>query len=569
MVVGLRIDHNWRRPIGPELCRTWYNRHMGYAIHNVELTLLVLVVLVALLAVFAQKLKTPYPIILVLGGLVLSFFRVIPHVSLNPTFVFLVILPPLVFASSLNTPWREFRSNLSSISLLGLGLVVFTVGGVAVFAHFLIPGFDWRIGAVLGAVVSTTDVIAVNAIASRVGLPHTLLEIIEGESLVNDATGLLALQFTTAMVVSGEIPSFSQGIADLIWLIVGGIGAGLFIAWLVSRFDRLLFRRFPAASELQILVSLATPYFAYLLGEGLGASGVLATVACGLYLGNTSSETLSSRARLDARAVWNTIDFALNGLVFIVIGLQLPSILDGIRPNNGHGPLNWPRMIAGAALVSGIVIALRFLWMFPGAHLARFLRIHLQKQDAPRPKPRSLIVMAWSGMRGVLTLAAALSLPVFTSRGDRFPHREAIIFLAFSVILVTLVGQGLTLPTLIRRLGVCEPDEAQDEVRQARKAMLKFVLQTLRSIDTSQDEVETKAVDQLIGIYDQRLQGLSRDADKQNEAMLDRKFRELGVRIRAAQREELMRLRRQGRFREATLRGLERELDLMDLRWED
>lgn len=542
---------------------------MGSAIHNVELTLLILVVLVAFLAVFAQKIKIPYPIVLVLGGLALSFIRVVPHVSLNPTFVFLVILPPLVFASALNTPWREFRLNIVSISMLGLGLVAFTVGGIALIAHFFIPGFDWRSGAVLGAVVSTTDVIAVAAIASRVGLPHSLLEIIEGESLVNDATGLLALQFTTAMVVSDTIPSFSTGVADLIWLICGGVAAGLLIAWLTSRFDRFLFRGFSAPSELQILVSLATPYFAYLLGEALHASGVLATVACGLYLGRSASENLSSRARLDTRTVWNTIDFVLNGFVFIVIGLQLPAILDGIRPVNGHGPLDWPRLIAGAAFVSALVIALRLLWMFPGAHIARFLRVHLQKQNPPRPNPRELIVMAWSGMRGVLTLAAALSLPLFTSRGARFPHREAIIFLAFSVILVTLVGQGLTLPTLIRRLGVCEPAGAQDEGRQAREAMLSFVLQTLHSIDTSQDEVEARAVDQLIRVYDQRLQGLSGNNEKRNEAELARKSRELGIRVRAAQRQELMRLRNEGNFREATLRGIERELDLMDLRWQD
>lgn len=540
---------------------------MGSAIHNVELTMLVLVVLVALLAVLAQKLKTPYPIVLVLGGLALSFFRIIPHVSLNPTFVFLVILPPLVFASSLNTPWREFRSNLTSISLLGLGLVAFTVAGVAVIAHLFVPGFDWRIGSVLGAVVSTTDVIAVAAIASRVGLPHSLLEIIEGESLVNDATGLLALQFTTAMVVSGEIPSFSHGFADLVWLILGGVGAGLLIGFLVSRFDRMLFQKFPAAGDLQMLVSLATPYFAYLLGEGLHASGVLATVACGLYLGRSASETLSSRARLDARAVWNTIDFALNGLIFIVIGLQLPAILDGIRPDNGHGPLNWPRLIAGAAFVSGVVIALRVLWMFPGAYIARFLRIHLQKQTVSRPDPRSLLVMGWSGMRGVLTLAAALSLPVFTNRGERFPHREAIIFLAFSVILVTLVGQGLTLPVMIRRLGVSEPEGARDEERQARRALLNVALQALRNIDTSEDDAEAQAVDQLIRIYEQRIEGMSRRAEKRNEAQVDRKLRDLYAALRTAQREELTRLREQSSFREATLRTLERELDLMDLRW--
>jgi CPA1 family monovalent cation:H+ antiporter len=540
---------------------------MGSAIHNVELTVLILVVLVALLAVFAEKLKTPYPIILVLGGLGLSFIHAIPHVSLNPTFVFLVILPPLVFASSLNTPWREFHANLSIISMLGLGLVAFTVAGVAMFARFVIPGFGWRSGAVLGAVMSTTDVIAVAAIASRVGLPESLLSIIEGESLINDATGLLALQFTTVMVVSGVVPTIGEGVGELAWLLLGGVAAGLLIGWLVSRFDRLLFQMFPGASDLQILVSLATPYFAYLLGESLHASGVLATVTCGVFMGSTASETQSSRARVDARAVWNVLDFALNGLVFIVIGLQLPAILDGMRPNHGHGPLDWPRMLTDAALVCGIVIVLRLLWMFPGAYIARWLRIHLQRQPAPMPKPKELLVMAWSGMRGVLTLAAALSLPVMTDSGNPFPHREEIIFLAFSVILVTLVGQGLSLPTLIRKLGVCESDSALDEGREARREMLRFVLSKLHSIDTSKDELEARAVDQLIKLYDQQLQGLSHDSEKQDDALLGRKYREVAAQIRTAQRQELLRLRQEGKFRESTLRGMERELDLVELRW--
>lgn len=541
---------------------------MGISIHNIEITLLVLVVLVALLAVFARRLKVPYPIILVLGGLALGFIPWVPDVRLSPTVVFLVILPPLIFASALNTPWREFKFNIISISMLGLGLVIFTVVGVAVFAHFVIPGFDWRTGAVLGALISPTDIIAVSAIAKRVGLPHSVLQVIDGESLINDAAGLLALQFTTALVVSGSVPSLSQGFGQLVWLIVGGVAVGILIAFLVTRFDRLLIGRFSAGTDLQMLVSLATPYFAYLLGEAIGASGVLATVACGLYVGRNLSETVSSRARLDTRVIWNTVDFALNGFVFIIIGLQLPSILSGIS-RNGTIPLDWPRMIGEALLVCAIVIVLRYLWMFPGARIAHFLRTRLQKQKIRTTSKRELVVMGWSGIRGVLTLAAALSVPFVTDTGTHFPNREAIIFLAYAVILVTLVGQGLTLPALIRRLGISEPKSEQDEEREARKTMLQFVIQTLRGMDTSEDEIATQAVDQLIRVYDQRLQGISSTSEKQVEAQLDRKYREVARRLRTAQRRELNRLRNQGRFREATLRRLERELDLMELRWGD
>jgi CPA1 family monovalent cation:H+ antiporter len=541
---------------------------MGISIHNIEITLLVLVVLVALLAVLARRLKVPYPIILVLGGLALSFIPFVPNVRLSPTVVFLVILPPLIFASALNTPWREFKFNIISISMLGLGLVLFTVAGVALFAHFVIPGFDWRTGAVLGALISPTDIIAVSAIAKRVGLPHSVLQVIDGESLINDAAGLLALQFTTALVVSGSVPSLSQGFGQLVWLIVGGVAVGTLIAFLVTRFDRVLIGRFSAGTDLQMLLSLATPYFAYLFGEAIGASGVLATVACGLYVGHSLSETVSSRARLDTRVIWNTVDFALNGFVFIIIGLQLPSILNGIRPN-GTGPLDWPRMIGEALLVCGIVIALRYLWMFPGARIAHFLRTRLQKQQIRATSKRELVIMGWSGIRGVLTLAAARWGPFVTNAGAHFPRREAIIFLAYAVILVTLVGQGLTLPALIRRLGVSEPKSEQDEEREARKAMLQFVIKTLRGMDTSEDEIATQAVDQLIRVYDQRLQGISSTSDKQVEAQLDRKYREVARRLRVAQRRELNRLRNQGHFREATIRRLERELDLMELRWGD
>jgi Na+/H+ antiporter len=528
---------------------------VGSAIHGTEGTLLALVVLVALLAAFAQRLKTPYPIVLVLGGLVLSFFPRVPHVSLNPAFVFLVVLPPLLFASSLNTAWREFRENLVSISMLGIGLVAFTVAGVAVASHFFIPDFDWRVGAVLGAVLSTTDAIAISAIARRVGFPHQILSIIEGESLANDATGLLALQFTTALVVTGEIPSVGGGVTKFLWLILGGIAAGLLIGALVDWFDRSI-----RDTALQLMVSVATPYFAYLLAESLRASGVLATVACGLYLGRKRSQSFTTEARLDSRAVWNTIDFAVNSLIFIVVGLQLPSVLDGMRP------LHWPRLIDGAAFICAVVIGLRLLWMFLGAKISYFIRGRILHEELRVPTSRELFAMVWSGLRGVLTLAAALSLPETTDTGAPFPHRAAIIFLAYSVILVTLVGQGLSLPWVLRWLGISE-DTDETEERAARRVLLEAALRALKSMPASEDETEAQAADLLKRYYRQRLQGVKAGESNGNTTNLDRIYQDLYTRLRQVERQQITTLRAEGRFRESILRELEKELDLTDLRF--
>lgn len=527
--------------------------HTG--IHAIELTLLVLVTLVAALAALAQRLKTPYPIVLVLGGLVLSFVPVIPNVSLKPEFFFLVILPPLIFASALNTSWREFRYNILSIAMLALGLVAFTVAGVSIAAHFLVPGFNWRTGAVLGAVVCTTDVIAVGAIARRVGLPRNLLSIIEGESLVNDASGLLALQFTAVMVTSGDIPSLSHGFWRLVFMIAGGVAAGLVVGKVIYWVERPL-----RTSALQTLVSVATPYFAYLLGEGIHASGVLATVACGLYIGRRSSESLTSEARLDSRAVWNTIDFALNGFVFVLIGLQLPLVLDGMKP------LHWSRMLADAALISAIVIVLRFIWVFPGSWTAISLRRRILKQSIRQTSNRELIVAGWSGMRGVLTLAAALSLPVVRANGSPFPNRPTIIFLAFSVILVGLVGQGLSLPMVIRKLGVCEAGDGGDEERKARKALLSSAANTLERLRLEPGAKGEVAADLLEHYYKQRIEGLEPEHEPEIADRLHLRM-QLSGELRQVERAELAKLRAGGEIRDSTLDKLERELDLLDLRW--
>jgi monovalent cation/hydrogen antiporter len=535
----------------------WYNCEIvGTGIHGIEITLLALVTLVAGLAALAQRLKTPYPIVLLLGGLGLSFFRAVPHVSLNPDLVFLVVLPPLLFASALNTSWREFRFNLVSILMLGIGLVGFTVAGVAVVAHFFIREFDWRVGAVLGAVISTTDAIAVGAIARRVNLPSYLLDLIEGESLINDATGLLALQFATALVVSGEIPSISHGLYEFLWLITGGIACGLFVAVIIAWFDRRI-----TTTALQMMVSLATPYFAYLLGESIHSSGVLAAVACGLYLGRTRSETFSTEGRLESQAVWKTVDFVINSLVFIIIGLQLPAILRGVHPQY------WHRLIGGAAFICAVVIGLRMFWVFPGGYISYLIRYRLLKQHVQPLNSRSLVVIGWSGMRGVLTLAAALSLPVVTANGEPFPYRAGLIFLAFAVILVTLVGQGLTLPTLMRRLGVCEgPGQRQSE-RAARKLLLQSALDKLQSMKLPEDEGTREAASLLEREYQQRLQGVEDEDVEEDTIDVDRKYQELAFRLRQVERQELVQLREHDLVHDSILRELEKDLDLADLRW--
>jgi CPA1 family monovalent cation:H+ antiporter len=533
----------------------------GSGIHETEITLLLLTAMVALLAALAQRLRVPYPIVLLLGGLTLSFVPGIPKVYLDPSFVFLVVLPPLLFASTINIGWSELRSNAAHILMLGLGLVVFTVVGVATCMHFIVHGFDWRSGAVLGAVVSTTDTIAVAAIAKRVGLPERILQVIEGESLINDATGLLALQFTSALVVSGTIPTIPEGIGEFVWLTVAGIGAGLAVAWPIARFEQRI-----RSTALQLMVSIATPFLAYLLGESLGGSGVLATVACGLYFGRMRSKTFSSQTRLEAEAVWNTIDFSLNGLVFILIGLQLPTILAGMSDKD------WAQKLGHAALVCALVIGLRFFWVFAGARVALALRNRLFRGQVSYISPRILTVVSWSGMRGVLTLAAALSLPSLTSAGHPFPHRQAIIFFAYSVILVTLVGHGLTLPTVIRKLNVCESPEVQQEARRARAAVVKAALERLQQLRGRDQEGinDGQAYELMERLYRERLRTLASEEKTDAQKSQQRRqhnMRQIAHNLRQAEREELMRLRATGQIRENTLREVERELDLLDVHW--
>jgi monovalent cation/hydrogen antiporter len=526
-------------------------------IHNAELIILILLIFVVSLAAIAKRLEVPYPIVMVIGGLILSLVPHVPRIELNPDVVFLLILPPLLFSSAYVTSWREFRFNLVSIGMLAFGLVAVTVFGVGFAARWFLPGFDWRMGLVLGAVVSTTDAVAASSIAQRVGLPKGTTDILEGESLVNDASGLLALEYATALLVSGHTPGLAEGSWRLLYLIFGSIVIGL----LVGKLGYILESKIDD-SVIEITISLIAPYFAYLAAESAHASGILATVAAGLYLGHKSSLYLSTGARLTGHAVWETLTFILNGFVFVLIGLQLPYVLPGVRA------LGFGRMLLYGLLLSAVLIVIRVVWMFPGAYAAHLIRRHLLHQEVPPPPVRGVFIVGWTGMRGVVALAAAISLPEILNDGSRFPQRDVMIFLTFCVIFVTLVLQGLTLPPLIRFLGLAGVTEDNLEEQAARRAMIEAALAYLEHT-REEDAADFAAVyDELIHAQRRRLNVIDSNASAEFGSRPEdyQHWKDVSRKVAALQRATILHLRNENKINDDVMRKLELELDLFDAR---
>ena len=351
-------------------------------LHGLQTIFLLLMVLVAVFAVVARRLAVPYPIVLVIAGLGISLVPGLPRISLNPEMVFLVILPPLLYSSAWAMSLREFKFNLVSIGLLAVGLVAFTVAGVAVFADHFLPGFGWKAGFLLGAVVSPTDAIAATSIARTLGLSRRITDLLEGESLVNDATGLLALEFGVLLLVDGQTPTVGAGLLRLLWLLAGGVAVGLLVGVVAAWFERRV-----DDGPVEIVISLIVPYVAYLAGEEVKASGVLAVVVCGLYMSRKSAVFFSAKTRIQVNAVWDALTFVMNGIVFVLIGLQLPYVVAGIR---GSGML---ALVGYGALFSAVLILLRLVWVFPGAEIAYQIRKRLLGQKLER-----------SGFRGVFVV---------------------------------------------------------------------------------------------------------------------------------------------------------------------
>lgn len=523
----------------------------------VEFVFLLLLFFIVVFGVLARKLGTPYPIIMVLGGLLLSFIPAVPDITLNPDLIFLVVLPPLLYSSAWTTSWRDFRYNIVSISFLAVGLVTFTVIGVALAAPRVFHGFDWRLGLVLGAIVAPTDAIAATSIARRIGLPSRIVDILEGESLINDATGLLALEFAIGILVHQRIPTISSGVLTFVWLTAGGIAIGLAIAWIVDHFERRI-----DDGPIEVTISILVPYAAYLAAQSIHASGVLAVVSCGLLLSRRSAHLFSPSVRIGAWSVWESLAFILNGLVFVLIGLQFPAIRASISS------YSLSTIALYGAIFSALLILLRLVWVYPGAHLSYFIRTRIGHVNEAPPKARQIFVVGWTGMRGVVSLAAALALPTLLADGSQFPHRNLIVSLTFCVILVTLVLQGLTLPPLIRLLGMAGEAGPNCEELEARRIVTAAAVSHIEESKVRDNDKSPEVYDDLANHYRQRLASLKVNTSER-EITDHKRHLELSLETLRVERETAIRLRNEGRISDTVLRRIERELDLNESRLAD
>jgi Na+/H+ antiporter len=517
--------------------------------------IVLLFTVVAASVLIARKLALPYPVVLVLVGLVLSFVPHLPEVKLDPNIVFYFFLPPLLYPAALFTSWRDFRRNLRPIVLLAIGLVLFTMVVVASVAHSLIPSLPWAAAFALGAIVSPPDAVAATSIIRRLAVPHRTVSILEGESLLNDATALVALQFAVVALMTGK---FSLGQASLrfVWAAAGGIGLGLLVGVAIRWVQRHL-----DDPPVQITISLLTPFLAYLPAERLHASGVLAVVAAGIYLGWHSPLILTARFRLQSFAFWEIVVFLLNGFVFTAIGLQLPGILRSLGGESLLSP------IENALLISAAVVLVRIAWVFPGAYLPFLLHKSVRRRE-PLPRWQDVAVMGWSGMRGVVSLAAAFALPYVLPDGSPFPGRNYILFLTFAVILVTLLFQGLTLPIVIQKLCIKADNSTDEEERTARLKANEAAIESIEKLRTS-GKFSPDTVDRLRAEYDERVEQLQLCAENPDDCrgeIATPQYQRLQRQALRVERQTIIHLRNERVINDDALRRIQRDLDLAEAR---
>jgi monovalent cation/hydrogen antiporter len=519
-----------------------------------EVQLLMLLVAAAALLLLAEPLRIPYPILLVVGGLALGFVPGLPDVTLPPDVVLIGILPPLLYTAAFNTGLRELRRNLRPISMLAIGLVAATMLSVAVVGHY-VAHLSWATAFVLGAVVSPTDPLAASSIGRRLGVPRRPLAIIEGESLVNDGTALVLFKFAVAAVVTGSF-SLAEAAASFVWTVVGGIGVGLVIGHAIR-----LVRRRLDNPPLEIMIAFLTGYFTFLPAAAIGASGVLAVVTAGVYMGWHTPELTTVQTRLQGQSFWSILSFLLNALLFGLVGLQLQPILDRL---SGYSTAH---LIAYAAAVSAVVILTRLVWVIPLTYLPRLLFRRIRERD-PYPPWQQPAFVCWTGMRGAVTLAAALAIPLMTDAGTPFADRDLIIYLAFCVVFVTLVLQGLSLPLVIRLLGL-EDDGL--EAKEETKARIYAAEAAIARLDELIDEgsVRPDTAERLRGLYRFRSNRFRARFDDGDDGAIEEQslqYQRARRELLDAERSAVVGLRNEGRIADEVMHRVQRDLDLEDSR---
>jgi Na+/H+ antiporter len=517
-------------------------------------TVMMLLVAVIALVTIARRVLIPYPIFLVLGGLVLSLVPHVPVVRLDPDVVFLIFLPPILWSAAYFTSLRDFRANLRSISLLAFGLVVATTAAVAAVARALIPGLSWPVALALGAIVSPPDAVAATAIARKLGIPHRVVTILEGESLINDAAALVLYRSAAAAAVTGTfVPA--DTLLQFVLAAAGGVIVGLIVGYLTRQALCLT-----DDSVAHTAITLLAPYSAWILGERAHVSAVLACVVGGVYLRQSFSAIVPPASRIQSRAVWDLLVFILNGIVFILIGLQLGAIREVGLPRS-FGTMLWY-----GALISATAIAVRLVWVPLGTVIPRLLSPSLRRRD-PIPPWQAIAMVAWIGMRGIVSLAAALALPVTTASGAPFPFRDEIVVLTFAVILSTLVLQGLTLTPLIRALHL-DADQTLDlEEARAREDAAGAALARLDQLAAAPDAAR-EPIDRLRAVYTQRVRRSSpiNLGHDDGSAKARAALRRLRHETLTAERRALIALRDDGAISDEVLHRLEQDLDVEAMR---
>src|SRR6266704_6230247 len=520
----------------------------------VEKTELILICLVAvaLLAIVARKIRIPYPILLTIGGVVLALVPGLPAIHLDPQLVFNLFLPPLLSPAAVYTSWRDFRANLRSILPLAIVLVLLTMTATAYLFHGLV-GLPLAVGFVFGAIISPPDAVAALAVTQHLRVPRKIIVVLEGESLINDATAFIAFRFAVAAVMTG---AFSLGQASLQFLFVatGGVCVGLAVGWLATQVQKRL-----DDPPVQTMFSLLTPYLAYFSGERLNVSGILAVVIAGIYYGWRAPRILSGRMRLQALPVWEMVTFILNGVLFMLVGLQLPQVVRSLPPGSATHAAKLAILVV---LVIGLV---RFAWIFGTNYLPRLLSEKSRRKNRIPWQQTALI--AWTGMRGADSLAGALAIPFLLPTGEPFPGRDLILLLTFCVIFGTLVLQGLTLAPLVRWLGVVDDHVTEKEERLARLKANEAALARLEELESS-NRARRETVERLRSEYVDRIRQLRiEDSDEQSVGRLfSPDFEELAREMLQTERDAVIALRNEEAINDQALRRIHRDIDLAEAR---